>query len=99
MCASTVASNLEMDVSRTIWQATSGSRPPLPLPATAASTFLAASMYFLPRFFGIGLFHDLEAHRARGALDHLHRRLDVVSVEVLALDLDDLTYRLARDAS
>src|SRR6266480_3950297 len=52
MCASMVASNLEVDVSRTIWQATSGSSPPLPLLATAASTFLAASMYFLPRFLG-----------------------------------------------
>src|SRR5438552_3639439 len=56
ICASTVASNLEIDVSRTIWQAISGSRPPLPLLATAASTFLAASMYFLPLFFGIGLY-------------------------------------------
>ena len=53
MFASTVASNFEIEVSRTIWQAASGSRPPLPLLETAASTFLAASMYFFPRFFGI----------------------------------------------
>ena len=52
MCASTVASNFEIDVSRTIWQALSGSRPPSPLLDSAASTFLAASMYFLPRFLG-----------------------------------------------
>src|SRR5436190_19432482 len=90
MCASTVASNFEIDVSRTIWQATSGSRPPLPLPATACSTFLAASMYFLPRFFGIELVQHLQAHGARGALDHLHRLLRVVGVEVLALEVDDL---------
>src|SRR6266566_4905380 len=117
MWASTVASNLEIDVSRTIWQATSGSSPPLPLLATAASTFLAASMYFLPRFLGtrfaqsqrregeqrrlpgrrpgrlcrrrderkpagfLSCFDHLEAHRAGGAFDHLHRGVDLVGVE------------------
>src|SRR2546421_288849 len=99
MCASTVASNLEIEVSRTSWTATSGSSPPLPLDDTAASTFLAASMYFLPLFFGIRLLHNLEAHRPRGPLDHLHRGLGVKSVQVLALHLDDLAHLLPRDAA
>src|SRR5487761_1635592 len=43
------------------------------------------------------LLDHLESHRARGALDHLHRVLKVVSVEVLPLHLDDLTQLLARD--
>src|SRR5262245_15128215 len=91
MWASTVASNLEIEVSRTMSQAFSGSRPPLPLEATASSTFFAASRYFFPRFLGMFLLRYFEAHRPRGAFDHLHRVLGVVSVQVLALDLDDLT--------
>src|SRR5437867_6130769 len=133
MWASMVASNLEVDVSRTIWHATSGSSPPLPLLATAASTFLAASMYFLPRFLGtrfaqsqrregeqrrlpgrrpgrlcrrrderkpagfLSCFDHLEAHRTGGSLDHLHGGLDLVGVEVLALDLHDLPDLLPAD--
>src|SRR4029077_12414317 len=81
-----------MDVSRAIRTAVSGSSPPLPLPAIAASTFLAASMYFLPRFLGIQHF---QSHRAGGAFDHLHGRLCVVGVEVLALRLDDLAQLLS----
>src|SRR5437588_87065 len=96
MCASTVASNFEIEVSRTILHAVSVSRPPLPLLAIAASTFFAASMYFFPLFFGIELLHDLESHRPRGALDHLHRVLHVERVEVLALHVDDLPDLLAR---
>src|SRR5262249_14456117 len=91
MWASTVASNLEIEVSRTMSQAFSGSRPPLPLEVTASSTFFAASRYFFPRFLGMFLLRYFEAHRPRGACDHLHRLLGVVSVQVLALDLDDLT--------
>src|SRR5438309_10431474 len=95
MCASTVASNFEIEVSRTILHAVSVSRPPLPLLAIAASTFFAASMYFFPLFFGIELLHHLESHRPRGALDHLHRVLGVERIEVLALHVNDLTNLLA----
>src|SRR5690242_7912710 len=68
MCASTVASNLEIEVSRTIWHACSGSRPPLPLLESAASTFLAASMYFLPLFFGITRLRDQQREREQRRL-------------------------------
>src|ERR1700686_3760346 len=43
------------------------------------------------------LLDDLQAHRARRALDHLHSVLGVKGVEVLALDLDDLAHGLTRD--
>src|SRR5579864_3174455 len=99
MCASTVASNLEIDVSLAILQAVSGSRPPLPLLAMAASTFLAASTYFFPLFLGISLLHYLEAHRTGRALDHLHGRFRVIGVEVLALGLDDRAQLLAGHAA
>src|SRR5437879_6514311 len=99
MCASTVASNFEIEVSRSILHAVSVSRAPLPLLAIAASTFFAASMYFFPLFFGIELLHHLESHRPRGALDHLHRVLGVERIEVLALDVNDLANLLARHAS
>src|SRR5882762_6168386 len=83
-----------MDVSLAMRTAVSGSRPPFPLPAIAASTFLAASMYFFPRFLGI---QNLKPHRTGCALDHLHRRLGVVGVEVLPLRLDDLAQLLTGD--
>src|SRR5258706_8317480 len=85
-----------MDVSLAMRTAVSGSRPPFPLPAIAASTFLAASMYFLPLFLGI---EHLQPHRAGSAFDHLHGRLGVGGVEVLPLHLDDLTQLLPGHAA
>src|SRR5205823_2048698 len=41
----------------------------------------------------------LEAHRPGGALDHLHGGFAVISVEVLALHLDDLPDLRSRDAA
>src|SRR5437660_3334034 len=99
MCASTVASNFEIDVSFASATASSGFSPPLPLAAMAASTFLAASMYFLPCRLLMALLDNLEAHRPRSALDHLHRRLGLERVEVLALGLDDGPDLLLGDAA
>src|SRR4030095_12057953 len=43
--------------------------------------------------------HNLEAHRASGAFDDLRRRLDVVGVEVLHLDLCNLRKLRALDGA
>src|SRR5205085_12076066 len=62
-----------------------GARPALPLPPRAVSTFFSASSYFLP----CRLANDFEPHGTGGALDHLHRAVDLVRVEVLGLGLRD----------
>src|SRR5207253_3272449 len=96
MCASTVASNLEMDVSRTIWQATRARdrhcrcsprrlRPSWPPRCTSCLASWA-------------LLDHLESHRSGRSLDHLHRRLRLEGVQVLALGVDDLPQLLSRDA-
>src|SRR5258708_2993234 len=41
--------------------------------------------------------HDLQTHRARSPLDHLHRLLGVICVEILSLRFDDLADLLSRD--
>src|SRR6266851_7279111 len=69
MCASTVASNLEIEVSLASATACSVASPPLPLAATAASTFLAASRYFFPCLLLIASVPTL-----RSAADPRHRR-------------------------
>src|SRR5215470_17492626 len=93
-CASTVASNLTVDVSLTTSQALTGVRPASPLTPSASSTFLRASEYLLPCLF---LANDFEPHRTGRALDHLHRGRDVERVEVLGLGLRDRPDLLAGD--
>src|SRR5258708_8332867 len=41
--------------------------------------------------------HDLQTHRARSPLDHLHRLLRAVRVEILSLRFYDLADLLSRD--
>src|SRR5947209_3699720 len=90
MWASTVASNLVIEVSLATATACIGSSPASPLEPTASRTRLRASSYFLPCFLG-----NFDPHRARRPLDHLHRRVEVERVEVLHLELGDLRHLVA----
>src|SRR5579872_2284627 len=87
ICTSTVSSNFALAVAltRSIASAASLSR--------SSPMALALSLYFLPCFFirsPASALSDFDAHRAGGAGDDLHRRLDVVRVEVGHLCLCDL---------
>src|SRR5260221_1652134 len=88
--ASQLASKLAVEVSRATSTAFFGSRPASPFWPRASSTFFSASWYFLPWRLG-----NFGPNRALSALDLLHRRVDVVGVEVLLLELGDLDQLLA----
>src|SRR5919201_3340250 len=97
MCASTVASNLAVEVSLATSHAFIGASPePAPLAPSprAVSTFFRASRYFLPCCFGT-LPDDLQAHRPSRPLDHLHSLVELIGVEVLHLDLRNLSELIA----
>src|SRR5256712_394278 len=102
----TSCSCVKDDLPTTVWMTPVLSTRNSTRPPFASRTALATSKVTVPDFgFGMSppcaggrsiLARDLHTHRACGALDHLHRRLDGVRVEVRHLRLGDRSDLRAR---